>query len=85
MTARTEIELRCRRCCCRFAAPAQASEEEILDRMTHEGPWFALAPGATFRDMIATALERRGKLRCPDCGRRLQILRRQRRHFPLHA
>jgi hypothetical protein len=36
--------------------------------MTDDGPWFALAPGRTFEDMIFAALARRGRILCPECG-----------------
>jgi len=35
--------------------------------MVDEGPWFGLAEGETFADMIAAALNARGVIRCPDC------------------
>jgi hypothetical protein len=72
-----EIELSCRACECRFSAPAQTSAEEVLDRMTEEGPWYALGTGACFRDMVRTALSRRGRLDCPECGRRVVISTRR--------
>jgi hypothetical protein len=36
--------------------------------MTEDGPWFALASGATFQDMLVAALRARGRIRCPECG-----------------
>jgi hypothetical protein len=62
-----EIELRCRRCPCRFSASPDTSCEEIVDRMIEEGSWFALGEGDTFEDMIFAALVKRGKIRCPEC------------------
>jgi hypothetical protein len=62
-----QIELRCPVCGCHFIAPPHASYDEVLDRMTDEGPWFALAEGDTFQDMIFAALANRGTIRCPDC------------------
>jgi hypothetical protein len=41
--------------------------------MIDEGPWFALADGKTFEDMIFAALMRRGKIRCPECGKPVAI------------
>jgi hypothetical protein len=41
--------------------------------MIDEGPWFALAEGKTFEDMIFAALVRRGKIRCPECGKPVSI------------
>jgi hypothetical protein len=41
--------------------------------MTEEGPWFGLAPGATFEDMIITALTRRGQILCPQCGEAVSV------------
>jgi hypothetical protein len=40
---------------------------EVLDRMTDEAPWFALAEGETFLDMVVAALAARGKILCPQC------------------
>ena len=39
---------------------------EVLARMIDEGPWFALAEGETFEDMIFAALTSRGAICCPD-------------------
>ncbi len=61
------IELRCPRCACHFTAPPDAPYDEVLDRMTDEGPWFALAEGDTFEDMVFAALASRGTIHCPDC------------------
>jgi len=36
--------------------------------MTDEGPWFGLAEGETFEDMIFAALTSRGAIRCPECA-----------------
>jgi hypothetical protein len=63
-----QIELRCPCCPCRFRAPSFAPAAEVLDRMTEEGPWFALAEGDTFQDMLEAALRARGRIRCPECG-----------------
>jgi hypothetical protein len=62
------IELSCSGCCCRFAAPAQASEEEIRERMLCGGPWYDLGDGHTFEDMIFATLMERGAICCPRCG-----------------
>ncbi len=62
-----QIELRCPSCPCRFRAPSFAPASEVLDRMTEDGPWFALAEGDTFQDMLAAALRARGRIRCPEC------------------
>jgi hypothetical protein len=61
------ISLRCRRCPCQFSAPADAPAPAILERMNEDAPWFALAEGETFAAMVRAALERRGKILCPDC------------------
>jgi hypothetical protein len=63
-----QIELRCRRCACHFSAPPETPYGEVLDRMIDEGPWFGLAEGETFEDMIFAALTTRGVIRCPDCS-----------------
>ena len=61
------VELVCPYCPFRFRARADASSADILERMIEEGPWFALGNGATFGEMIFTALTTRGAIRCPDC------------------
>jgi hypothetical protein len=62
------IELCCPGCAGRFTAPADAPASDILDRMTEDGPWYALAEGETFEEMILEALAWRGMIRCPECG-----------------
>ena|SRR5208283_2524834 len=63
-----EIELRCLDCPCRFTAAPDLPFTAVLERMTDEGPWVALADGETFEDMVCNALLLRGAIRCPDCG-----------------
>jgi hypothetical protein len=63
-----QIELRCPDCACHFAAAPETPYAAVLDRMTDVGPWFGLAEGETFEDMIFAALTTRGTIRCPDCG-----------------
>jgi hypothetical protein len=67
------IELVCHYCPCRFDAAGQAPEEEIIRQMIEDGPWFALAAGPTFEDMVSTALTRRGKILCPECGEPVRV------------
>ncbi len=62
------VELSCLSCPCQFRAAPETPTDEVLRRMADEGPWFGLAPGRTFEDMIFTALARRGRILCPDCG-----------------
>jgi len=62
------IELSCPHCFCRFAAPPEASAEEIYERMFDEGHCYALGDGNTFEDMIFGALTERGAICCPECG-----------------
>jgi hypothetical protein len=62
-----QVELYCPSCCCRFAAPPDASANEILDRMMDEGPWYGLGDGETFEDMIFNALTSEGEIPCPHC------------------
>ena len=57
----------------RFAAPAETPGEDIVRRMTDEGPWLALGDGDCFRNMIRTAFLRRGRISCPECGGSLLI------------
>jgi uncharacterized Zn-finger protein len=68
-----EMELSCPSCGCRFSAAAETSAEDIVRRMTEEGPWYALAAGGCFRDMIHTALEHRGRIVCPECGALVRV------------
>lgn len=68
-----EMELICPNCNCRFSAPAETTEEDIVRRMTEEGPWYALGAGDCFRDMIHTALEHRGRIVCPECGALVRV------------
>ena len=68
-----QIELDCPRCHCHFASDPDASAGEVWQRMTEEGPWFALGEGATFEDMIYNALTSRGVILCPDCGQAASV------------
>ncbi len=62
-----EIGLRCPSCTCSFSAAPDLPADEVLERMTDEGPWYALGEGQTFEDMIFAALLARGRICCPDC------------------
>ncbi len=62
-----EIHLCCPRCPCHFSSAPDASADEVLDRMNGDAPWFALAEGETFEDMVFAALGMRGRILCPDC------------------
>jgi hypothetical protein len=68
-----EIELFCRNCHACFTAPPESPQDDIIQRMTDEGPWYALGAGDCFRDMIHTALERRGRIACPECGALVRV------------
>ena len=68
-----QIELFCQVCCTRFVAPPETPAVEVLDRMIDDGPWFALAEGDTFEDMIFAALTSRGAIRCPECCRPVSV------------
>ena len=63
-----QIVLYCFDCACHFGAPSEAPAGEVLDRMTVEGPWFALGEGDNFEEMVAAALAARGRILCPECG-----------------
>ncbi len=63
-----QIELYCPRCSCRFSAAPDTPAAEVIDRMTEEGPWYALGDGETFEDMIFAALTARGTIHCPECA-----------------
>jgi hypothetical protein len=64
-----QIHLYCPDCLCQLSAPADTPASEILDRMTDDAPWFALADGETFEDMVLAALDVRGQILCPECRR----------------
>jgi hypothetical protein len=68
-----QVELCCPRCPCRLAAPSGLSAEAVVRQMIDEGPWCALAEGATFGDMVRAALRRRGAIRCPECRAPLAV------------
>jgi hypothetical protein len=68
-----QVELRCPSCACHFGAAPETPYDEVLDRMTDEGPWFGLAEAPTFEDMIAATLAARGSIRCPDCSRAVAV------------
>ncbi len=67
------VELACLACPCSFHAAPETPHDEVVRRMTDEGPWFGLGPGCTFEDMIFTALARRGRILCPDCGTAIAV------------
>ena len=68
-----QIELYCQVCCTRFVATPETPAQEVLDRMIDDGPWFGLAEGETFEDMIFAALTARGAIRCPECCRPVSV------------
>ena len=68
-TVAVEIELFCPNCTKSFAAAPETRSEEIVQRMTEDGPWYALANGQSFEDMVCSALLDRGAIRCPECSR----------------
>jgi len=63
-----QVELHCPSCACHFGAAPGTPYDEVLDRMTDEGPWFGLAEAPTFEGMVAATLAARGVIRCPDCA-----------------
>ena len=63
-----QVELYCPHCSCRFAASPETPAADVLDRMTDEGPWYALGDGETFEDMIFATLMGHGAIACPECG-----------------
>jgi hypothetical protein len=74
MDGAMQINLRCPRCPCCFSASPDTPADEIIERMIDEGPWYALAEGSTFEDMIFAALLTRGRIGCPDCGKSVAIV-----------
>jgi hypothetical protein len=68
-----QIELCCRNCFCRFAAPPETGHEQVLDRMFDDGPAYALGDGETFEDMIFTSLIENGQIHCPECGEAVDV------------
>src|SRR5262249_61954654 len=72
-TVAVEIELHCPSCLSNFTASPEATPEQIVQRMTEEGPWYALANGNSFEDMVCLALLNRGAINCPDCASPVSI------------
>ena len=68
-----QVELNCANCFLHFSAAADTPAAEIVDRMIDNGPWFGLADGQTFEDMIEAVLRSRGRIRCPECGAAVSI------------
>lgn len=68
-----QVELYCQSCQSRFVAPPETPAVEVLEQMIDEGPWFALAEGETFEDMIFAALSSRGAICCPSCRRPVAV------------
>ena len=68
-----KIELYCPNGCSHLSAPVDTPADDILDRMIDAGPWYALASGETFEEMVRTALSERGRILCPDCGNALLV------------
>ena len=68
-----QVELFCPHCHCRFAASPDAPAAEVLERMTEEGPWYALGDGQTFEDMIFSTLFASGSIRCSECGEPVSV------------
>src|SRR5262249_48876624 len=68
-----QMGLCCRACRTRFVAPPDTPALEVLDRMIDDGPWFGLAEGETFGDMIFAALTSRGAIRCPECCKPVSV------------
>ncbi len=62
-----QLYLHCPNCSCRLSAPADLPTEDVVTLMTADAPWFALADGETFEDMVFTALQNRGRILCPNC------------------
>ena len=63
-----KIELHCPRCSCRLVAAPNTPWFDVVGQMTEEGPWFALAKGDTFEEMVWAALLTRGSILCPECA-----------------
>ena len=57
------VEMRCPECGWQWV---KLPQEQALERIASEGPWFALGDGETAEDRIA-ALADEGQ-RCPHCG-----------------
>lgn len=68
-----QVELLCDSCGTSFAAPPETAAEDVVDRMTSDGPWFGLGEGETFEDMIFSALTSRGAIFCPCCGEQVAV------------
>ena len=57
-----QVELHCPHCSHTFMPSSDTPAAEALDRMSDEGPWFALGDGETFEDRIFAALDVEGFL-----------------------
>lgn len=68
------IRLFCAACSCQFCSPADTPASQVLDQMTDDSSWFALAEGDTFEVMVSAALDRRGRILCPECGEEVRVL-----------
>lgn len=68
-----QIQLLCPCCQCEFRSEPDAPAAEIIDRMTEDGPWYALGDGETFEDMIFGTLTARGAIHCPECGEPVSV------------
>lgn len=68
------IRLFCACCSCQYRSPVETPASQVLDQMTDDSPWFALAEGDTFEGMVSAALDRRGRILCPECGEEVQVL-----------
>jgi hypothetical protein len=61
-----DIRLNCTRCACHFRAPWYTPADQVLDRMD-AAPWFRMAAGDTFEELVATAVATGERIRCPQC------------------
>ncbi len=68
-----QLEFQCCRCAYHSTVYQNPRTSQIWDRLTEEGPWYALGDGQTLEDRISATLTADDETRCPECGGRLAV------------
>ena len=68
-----DIEMYCSKCHCRFPAVPETLSQDLLDRLTAEGPWEVLGDGETFEDTIDARPRDQSDPFCPQCGQGVAV------------